>query len=326
MNSEYIKNIIKYPISRKSRNWIKQKIERRQISGIKLIMTLLVKNEEEIVEKHIRYHKSMGVDGFIVTSHNSTDKTNEILEKLKKEGLILEIIYETDPHYHQSKFVDKMIRKAKFKYKANWIINADADEFYYSKDLDFKKSIYKAVKAKLNTIWVDSIFLFPDDKENYLIGSNYFVTKPFQEFEAEVLGILEDEKFGEFIGSQGCTKVIHNTKDYIKIQMGNHDIKMRNNSKRLKTSDIVLYHYHIRNYKQQEEKVKRYIDTIMPNGCGTHILNMIKLFKNKRLKNDYYDKLFGSEMREFLIKEGVVSIDKSVSNFIKWKGITNKYD
>ena len=55
---------------------------------IKLIMTLLVKNEEEIIETNIRYHIAMGVDGVIVTDNGSTDKTVEILEKLKEEGYI----------------------------------------------------------------------------------------------------------------------------------------------------------------------------------------------------------------------------------------------
>lgn len=320
MNKEYIKNLIKYPISRTSRNYINN-----YQRNIKLIMTLLVKNEEEILETNIRYHKAMGVDGFIVTSHNSSDRTDEILEKLKQDGIVLEIIYEKDPAYHQNKFVDKMIKLAKYKYKADWIINADADEFYYSKSLNLKTNIKEAIRAGLNVIWTDSIFIFPDDKKNYLYDSNYFVTKPFQKFEAEHLGILDDEKFSEFIDSQGCTKVIHNTKDYKKIYMGNHDIKMKHNKKRMKTSDIVLYHYHIRNYKQQEEKVKRYIDTVMPQGCGSHMLHMIELYKQNKLRENY-DSYFGEEMRNFLIEEGVVSIDKSVSNFLKWKGIVNKYD
>lgn len=312
---KYIKHLIKYPFSRTSRNYIKN-----YQSNIKLIMTLLVKNEEDILEKNIRYHKAMGVDGFIVTSHNSTDKTNEILKKLQDEGLVLEIIYETDPTYHQSLFVDRMIKLAKNKYKADWIINADADEFYYSKNLNLKTSIFEAKKAGLNVIWVDSIFLFPDNQENYLEESCYFVTKPFQDFEIKQLGLENDERFKEFTGSQGCTKVIHNTKDYKKIHMGNHDVKMKNHNRKMKTSDVLLYHYHIRNYKQQEEKVLRYINTEMPKNCGTHMLSMIELYKNGKLKENY-EKYFGDEIRNFLIEQGVVSVDKSVSNFLKWKGI-----
>lgn len=38
----------------------------------RLIMTLLVKDEEEMLEKNLIFHKSLGVDGFIVTDNNSS--------------------------------------------------------------------------------------------------------------------------------------------------------------------------------------------------------------------------------------------------------------
>ena len=135
-------NYIKYKIFN-IKKYVKKYLKQKEIDNLKLIITLLVKDEEDILETNIRFHKAMGADGFIVTSHNSTDRTNEILEKLKQEGIILEIIYETDPAYNQVMFVDRMIKIAKRKYKADWIINADADEFYYSKDLNLKKSIKK---------------------------------------------------------------------------------------------------------------------------------------------------------------------------------------
>lgn len=315
---DYLKHIIKYPISRTSRKFIREYHNNKHLDFY-LIMTILVKNEQDILEKQIRFHKAMGVDSFIATSHNSTDKTNEILEKLKKEGLILDIIYETDPIYHQSKFVNKMINLAKNKYNADWIINADADEFYYSKHLNLKADIAEAIKAGLNNLWVDSTFLFPTDEQDYLRDSHYFVIKPFQNFEAKNLEIKSDKIFEIFIGSQGCTKVIHNTKDFKEIYMGNHSIKMRNN-KAMQSSTILLYHYHIRNYQQQKEKVLRYIDTQIPNGGGTHMLNMINLYKQGKLRESY-EAQFGARIKDFLLKEGVIAIDKSVSNFLRWQGI-----
>lgn len=317
MNYAHIKHFIKYPISRKSRKFIRE-YHNNKFLDFRLIMTLLVKNEENILEKQIRFHRAIGVDAFIVTSHNSTDKTNEILEQLKQEGLVLDIIYETDLIYHQSKFVDKMIKLARDKYKADWIINADADEFYYSKYLNLKIDIAEAIKAGLNNLWVDSTFLFPTDEDDYLRDSHYFVVKPFQNFEAKNLGIENNKNFEIFIGSQECTKVIHNTKDFKEIYMGNHSIKMKN-SKKMQSS-IILYHYHIRNYKQQEEKVLRYIDTKIPDGGGQHMLNMIDLYRQGKLMENY-EAQFGEKMKKFLLEQGVIAIDKSVSNFLKWKGI-----
>lgn len=109
---DYLKHFLKYPISRTSRKFIRQYRKNKELE-VFLIMTLVVKNEEDILEKNIRFHKAMGVDGFIVTTHNSNDKTNEILEKLQKEGLVFEIIYKnTQAHQHHI-WVNDMVLLAK---------------------------------------------------------------------------------------------------------------------------------------------------------------------------------------------------------------------
>lgn len=55
----------------------------RRCSNPKLIMTLLVKDEADMLEENLLFHHSMGVDGFIVTDNNSTDRTPEIIRKYK---------------------------------------------------------------------------------------------------------------------------------------------------------------------------------------------------------------------------------------------------
>lgn len=320
-----IKNFIKYPISRTARKEVQNYLKEKQMKNIKLIMTIVVRNEDSIIEKHIRFHKEMGIDGFIVTSHNSNDRTNEILEKLKQEGLVLDIIYKKTPEHQHHIWVNDMIKLAKRKYKTDWIINADADEFYYSKDLNLKKSILEYNTINPNVLIVDSTFLFPDDREDFL-NCPYFITKPFQEFEAEMLNIKQNNNMQLFIGSQGCTKVIHKIKGYKKIYDGNHSVKMYR-QKQIYPTNIILYHFHIKNYYEYERKVLRWIDSAhyMPQGVGEHMKRMIMLYKENKLK-EQYDIQYGESLRNFLLNEGVVSIDKSVSNFMKWKGITNKYD
>ena len=320
-----LKNVLKFPISKTSRNFVKEYLKKSEINNIKLIMTIVVRNEEEVIERHIRFHKAMGVDGFIVTSHKSTDKTNEILENLKREGLVLDIIYKNTPNHQHSVWVKDMIKIAKNKYNAKWIINSDADEFYYSKVLNLKKSIAEYKNINANVLLVDSTFLFPNNEMDFL-ESPYWVTKPFQPFEVEQLEIIDDKRFEEFTGSQGCTKVIHKTKGFKNISDGNHSVIMYK-QKQINASNITLYHYHIRNYQGYEEKVKRWSNSAkyMPEGQGEHMKHMIELYNQNKLRENY-DNYFGIEMRNFLIEQGVVSIDKSVSNFLKWKGIVNKYD
>ena len=50
---------------------------------VKLAMTLIVRNEADIIEDNLRYHRAQGVDFFIVLDNGSTDGTLEILESLR---------------------------------------------------------------------------------------------------------------------------------------------------------------------------------------------------------------------------------------------------
>ena len=48
-----------------------------------LIMTLLVRNEEDILKENIEFHLNQGVDHIIATNNLSTDGTTQILEDFK---------------------------------------------------------------------------------------------------------------------------------------------------------------------------------------------------------------------------------------------------
>ena len=41
----------------------------KQTKEVKLFMTLLVKNEEGMLEENLQFHKAMGVDGFIISMY-----------------------------------------------------------------------------------------------------------------------------------------------------------------------------------------------------------------------------------------------------------------
>lgn len=122
----------------------------KQTKEVKLFMTLLVKNEEGMLEENLQFHKAMGVDGFIITDNNSTDSTPDIIRKYKQKGWIKEVIEEKATNYEQKDWVDRMIWKAKTIYKAGWIINADADELWYAPTGNLKDELYATNANVLN--------------------------------------------------------------------------------------------------------------------------------------------------------------------------------
>jgi len=93
---------------------------------LRIVATLLVKNESDIIEATIKHHINAGVSKFIVTDNGSTDNTRSIVEKFPE---VVEIIDEPGDDHNQSKWVTHMARLA-CKLNPDWIIHLDADELW----------------------------------------------------------------------------------------------------------------------------------------------------------------------------------------------------
>lgn len=98
---------------------------------MKLVLTLLVRDEDDVLESNLRYHLERGVDFVIATDNGSCDATPEILARHQREGH-LHVISEPEHSFDQGAWVTRMARMAATDFGADWIIHGDADEFFVS--------------------------------------------------------------------------------------------------------------------------------------------------------------------------------------------------
>jgi Glycosyl transferase family 2 len=97
---------------------------------MKLVLTLLVRDEADIVDAQIAYHLSAGVDLVVATDNRSADGTTEILERYASEG-VLHLVRESGDDLRQSEWVTHMAQLAAVEHGADWVLNTDADEFWW---------------------------------------------------------------------------------------------------------------------------------------------------------------------------------------------------
>ncbi|MFO7572275.1 MAG: glycosyltransferase family 2 protein [Gaiellaceae bacterium] len=97
---------------------------------MKLAMTLLARNEADLVEANVAFHLNAGADLVIATDNRSDDGTTEILESFARDGH-LHLIREEGTDMRQGKWVTRMARLAAREHGADWVIHGDADEFYW---------------------------------------------------------------------------------------------------------------------------------------------------------------------------------------------------
>ncbi len=117
---------------------------------MKVVMTLLVRDEVDVVESWLAFHLNAGADFVVATDNRSQDGTTEILERYAREGLV-HVIQEPGEDLRDGEWVTRMARLAATEFGADWVINSDADEFWWPRGGSLKH-VLSAIPERYGTV------------------------------------------------------------------------------------------------------------------------------------------------------------------------------
>jgi hypothetical protein len=132
---------------------------------VKLVQTLVVRDEADIVDAQIRHHLNQGVDFVIATDHGSVDGTTDILESYARDGCLHRIPVEGE--MHDGPWRTHMARLAAERFAADWVINTDADEFWMPRGAALKE-LFEDVPEPYGIVFALSRHFAPRPEDGHL--------------------------------------------------------------------------------------------------------------------------------------------------------------
>lgn len=207
---------------------------------MKILATLLVRDEDDIVNSNIRHHLNNGIDNFIVTDHKSKDDTPELVSYFRE---VTEFIQVDEDGYFQDKWVTDMARRA-CQYNPDWIVHLDADEFVHN--IRFLENVPKDIgcvtigtalePTESSGVTMREFLPMRDQQESNFDYSRYryYTTAAHKRM-------------------KGCI-VAHRPDPKVVVEQGNH--RVFTHWKKGWTAAITVDHYPIRSYGHFMKKVK----------------------------------------------------------------------
>jgi hypothetical protein len=229
---------------------------------MKLVLTVLARDEADIIDAQVAFHLNAGVDFVIATDNASRDGTTEILEAYAREGC-LQLIREPAEGLRQGEWVTRMARLAATEFGADWVINSDADEFWWPRGRSLK-DVLAAVPDQygvVNAFW-RSFVPRPDDGELFAERMTARLTASAP--------INDPRSF-----YRPVTKVVHRADPTVIVGRGNHDL-VRSNFETLPTwHPLEVLHFPLRSGEQWARKVQLQGDAFTKHiaraGTGYHL-------------------------------------------------------
>lgn len=246
-------------------------------------MTLLARDEEEVLAQNLAHHLEQGVDLIIVTENGSTDGTPGILADFSRKGRI-QVIREPEHDYRQARWVTRMARLAAGE-GADWVFHDDADEFWFAADpARSVRDVFAGLGPAVGALAVPRFNFLPSRDEEQAWWERL---------------VMRDREPRNMSGKPLPPKIAHRAAPDVTVGDGAHRVEGIDASP-IDGAPLEVLHFPMRSYEQFEQRTvmtarARRQNPESPPGAGRQKRKLLKLRREGRLPAFWEERLAVAE-------------------------------
>ena len=264
---------------------------------MRVVMTMVVRDEADVLEANLAHHFALGVDLALVTDHASVDSTPGILAHHAREGRV-RVFREEAATLDQAPWVTRMARIAAVEHDADWLLHSDADEFWFP------------LAGSLASV----LEMIPSRFGSLAVPRRNFIPRPGDGSFAERMLIRERESQNR-AGDPLEPKVAHRADPEVEVEHGNHAAVGPALGPALMLPLLEILHFPIRSYAQFERKVIRAglgyeaLESRPPD-VGRDQLELLEIHRRGGLHELYTQSTLSEGEIELGLEQGRLSADR----------------
>lgn len=247
-----------------------------------VVVTLVVRDEVDVVGACVDYHLARGADLVLATDHDSRDGTTDVLRGFERAGA-LRLFRERGP-FAQGLWVTRMARRAAVEHGAAWVVHTDADEFWWPASGSLRAAL-AGVPAGAGTLVVPRSNLLPTRDERGPFWRRMTV---------------RDRRSENALGEPLPPKVCHRGCADVTVADGNHTAVSPRLGEPVLAGTLEVLHYPARAWAQLERKVLQgaralAANTALPPAVGLTWRTMERWHAEGRLRRWYDEQVAAGE-------------------------------
>jgi glycosyl transferase family 2 len=273
---------------------------------MKIVLTLLVRNEADILDAHLTFHFNAGVDFVIATDNCSDDGTTEILESYARHG-VLHLIRDNDRHISQIEGATRMARLAATAFAADWVINSDGDEFWWPRGGTLK-DVFATVPMRYGSVRGMWRHFVPRPDDERLFAERMVVRRCIPVTHIQ-------HAFGPHF------KTAHRATPDVEVGGGNHDASGRGLRPLHGWYPIDVLHFPIRSFDQCKRKYVQHYEWRKGRSMDEFMASAYEAYRQGRMREFYESEVVGDDELEEGLRNGTMAIDTRLRDALRSHGL-----